>query len=103
MAFSDVGIANMALQRIGAKSRITALADGSTNAIKVQAVWDYILNLVLEEANPKFATVRVALAQNATAPANASVYDYAYTTPVNYLCPADDSDGDRAVYPYPGV
>ena len=99
MAYSVVGIVNMALQRIGAKSSITALTDGTPNAIKANTVWEYIRDEVLEAVKPKFATVRVALAQSATLPANAEVYDFAYPLPVDYLCLADDSKDDPNVWP----
>jgi hypothetical protein len=89
----------MALQRIGAKSSITALTDGTPNAIKANTVWEYIRDEVLEAVKPKFATVRVALAQSATLPANAEVYDFAYPLPVDYLCLADDSKDDPNVWP----
>jgi len=103
MAYSNVGIANMALQRIGAKTSITSLTDGSPNAVKANTVWEYIRDEVLEAVKPKFATLRVSLAQSATAPVNDNLYLYAYPLPTDYLCLADDSKDDLAVYPIPGV
>lgn len=99
MAYSIAGIVNTALQRIGAKGTITGLNDGSPNAIRANTVWEYILNEVLEEIKPKFATVRVALAQGATAPANSEMYDYAYPLPADYLCIAEGSKDDPAISP----
>ncbi|MDD2657196.1 MAG: hypothetical protein PHD04_00860 [Candidatus Pacebacteria bacterium] len=99
MAYSNVGIANMALQRIGARSSITTFNDGSPNAIRVNAVWEYIRDEVIEAIKPKFATVRVALAQSAVSPANTDVWDYAYPLPSDYLCLADDNKDDNAVWP----
>ena len=46
MAYSDVGIANLALIRVGAK-RITALTEDSEQAIVANAVWQYIRDEVL--------------------------------------------------------
>lgn len=103
MAYSDAGIANMALQRIGAKGTITALTDGSTNAVRVNNVWQYIRDEVLETVKPKFATVRVALSQSSTSPANENVYLYAYPLPSDFLCLADGTKDDPAIYPQPGI
>ena len=103
MAYSNVGIANMALYRIGAKSKLTSLTDGSPNAVNVNAVWEYIRDEVLEAVKPKFATVRVELSQSSTSPANEDVYLYAYPLPSDYLCLADDTQDDPAIYPVPGV
>lgn len=99
MAYSVVGIVNMALQRIGAKSSITALTDGTPNAIKANTVWEYIRDEVIEAVKPKFATVRTVLAQSATDPANTDVYEFAYPLPVDYICLADDHEDDPAVWP----
>ena len=99
MSYSIVGIANLALQRIGAKSRITSLTDGSPNAINVNAVWEYILDEVLEFVKPKFATERVVLAQGTTDPANTDVYEFEYPIPSDYLCLAVDTKDDPAVWP----
>src|SRR5450759_3066186 len=100
MAYSNVGIANMMLQRIGAKSSITGWPDLSTNGVKVTLIWEYIRDEVLEAIKPKFATVRVVLAQSSTNPINADVYLYAYPLPSDYLCLADNTKDDPAVYPF---
>ena len=101
MAYSVVGIVNMALQRLGAKSRISNITDSDDpNAIKANAVWEYVRDLVIEEIKPKFATLRIALAQNATAPVNTEIYDFAYALPSDYLCLADDKlNDDPIVWP----
>lgn len=100
MAVSVVGIVNLALQRIGAKGRITSMtATDDPNAIKANTVWEMIRDEVLEEIKPKFATVRVPLAQNATDPANEDIYEFAYTMPADYLCLADGSKDDPAISP----
>jgi len=99
MAYSNVGIANMMLQRLGAKSRLTSLTDGSPNAVPVNTIWEYIRDEVLEAVKPKFATVRVELAQSTTDPINTNVYLYAYPLPSDYLCLADDRADDPVVWP----
>ena len=100
MAYSIIGIVNMALQRIGAKGRITNITDAADpNAVKANAVWEYIRDEVLEEVKPKFATFRVALAQSATAPANSETYDYAYPLPNDYICLANGIADDPPVWP----
>jgi len=105
MAYSNVGIVNMALQRIGAKSSVTTLdpPDGSPNSIKAYAVWEYILDEVLETVKPKFATVRRALSQSTTDPINTDVYEYSYPLPADFICFADDYKDDLAVWPQPGI
>lgn len=100
MAYSNVGIANMMLQRIGAKSSITSLTDGSVNAVKINSMWEYIRDEVLEAIKPKFATVRVVLAQSSTDPVNTDVYLYAYPLPSDYLCLADSTKDDPTVSPF---
>lgn len=96
MAYSVVGIVNLSLGRVGAKGNISALTENSPNAIKANAVWEYIRDLVLEQVKPKFATMRVALAQSVTAPA--SRYLYAYVMPSDYLCLADGRRDDPPIY-----
>jgi hypothetical protein len=99
MAYSIVGIANMALQKLGAKSSITSLTDGTPNATKVSVVWEYILNETLETIKPSFAKVRVALSQSSTTPANDDQYLYAYPFPSDYLALADGRADDVAIWP----
>lgn len=96
MAFSQVGIVNMSLGRIGVK-RIASMTEDSAQAIAANAVYEYILKEVLEVKDWRFAKERVALAKNATAPANK--YLYAYTLPSDFLRIAASSVGDPAVYP----
>jgi len=93
----------MTLQRIGAKTSITSLTDTSTNAVKINTVWEYIRDEVLEAVKPKFATVRVELSQSTTDPVNDDVYLYAYPLPTDYLCLADDRKSDLSIWPIPGV
>jgi hypothetical protein len=103
MAYSDTSIANMALQRIGAKGTVTSLTDGSTNAVRINNVWQYIRDEVLEAVKPKFATVRVALSQSSTSPANEDVYAYAYPLPSDFICLAENIKDDPVVWPSPDV
>jgi len=91
MAYSQVGIVNLALIKIGSK-RITAMSENSEPAIVANAIWQYIRDEVLEAKDWRFAKLRVALAQNATTPAYG--YDYAYTLPTDFirLCRQDKTD-----------
>jgi hypothetical protein len=59
--YSAVSIANLALGRLGARNTITSLTDNSPNAVKVNAVWDHIIQEVLSERDWKFAKIRVNL------------------------------------------
>ena len=95
MAYSNVGIANLALGRIGV-SKISVLTEKSDQSIAVNAVWEYIRDEVLEEIKPKFATIRVALAQSITTPIYG--WKYAYAIPADFLCLAENYDYDPVVY-----
>jgi hypothetical protein len=100
MAYSKVRIANRALQVIGAKGSITALPDAANpNAVKVNNIWDEVLDIVLADVKPRFATLRTGLSQSATSPANACRWKYAYPLPADYLCPAVDNADDPWIWP----
>ena len=60
MSSIPLGIVNMALSRIGAKS-IASLADGSSNSLKINNVYAFILGQVLQAADWKFAKTRATL------------------------------------------
>lgn len=97
MALSKTSVANAALQLAKAKARVVNVdSDTSDNAIKVRNIWEYIEREVLEAVKPKFATVRVALAKNATAPIYG--WDYAYALPAEFVCFGDDKENDPVVY-----
>ena len=83
MNYSPVGIANMALQRIGARGTIGSLTEDSPNAIKINIVWDMIFQEVLSERDWKFAKTRIQLQQNATRPVGG--YRWAYPLPSDFL------------------
>lgn len=85
MAYSELGIINLALGRIGVKA-ITAddwATPSSTQAVKVAAVWEYIRDEVLEAADWKFAKKRSRLALLEETPA--SDFNYAYRLPQDFL------------------
>jgi hypothetical protein len=63
MAYSILGIVNMALGRIGVK-RITSWPDATTSqGIAANAVWEFIRDEVLESRDWRFAKTRSVLAQ----------------------------------------
>ncbi len=83
MAYSDAGIINLALLDIGADT-ITTLTDvDSPNALKANAIFEYILDEVLQARDWSFAKTRVELSKSATAP----LYGYAcaYSLPADFL------------------
>jgi len=96
MAYSQVGIVNLSLIKIGAK-RITAMTEDSESAIVANTIWQYIRDEVLAAKDWRFAKTRVALAKNATAPAYA--FDYAYTLPADFLRIARQDKSDASVFP----
>ena len=83
MNYSAVGIANMALQRIGARGTISSFTDGSANANKVNTVWDMVFQEVLSARDWKFAKTRIELEQNSSSPVGG--YLYAYSLPSDFL------------------
>ncbi len=100
MAYSKVRIANRALQAIGAEGSITVLPDPTNdNAVKVNNIWDEVLDEVLADVKPRFATLRTSLSQSATSPANTDKWKHAYPLPVDYLCPAIDNADDPWIWP----
>ena len=94
--YSKIAIVSMALGRIGAP-KITSLADGSVAANQADLVYDMVRDEVLEAADWNFATVRAALSQSTTAPAQG--YDFAYPLPADFLRLATDKADDPRVYP----
>ncbi len=83
MAYSITGIANLALIKMGADT-ITAITDtGDEKARKLNAVWEYVRDEVLEEKEWNFAKKRVELAQSVDAPEFG--YDHKYALPSDYL------------------
>lgn len=83
MNYSQVGIANLALQRIGARGDIVSLTQNSPNAVKVLACWDYVFQEVLSVRDWKFAKTRIELQQISTRPVGG--YRFAYALPPDFL------------------
>lgn len=83
MNYSQVGVANLALQRIGARGSISSLTDGSSNANKVNNCWNYVFAEVLSERDWKFAKLRVQLQQSSVTPVYG--YKFAYGLPADFL------------------
>jgi len=79
---SKVDIANGTLRLIGASS-ITSFTDGTKNANVINDMYDDRLEELLRIHDWNFATKRVKLAQDATAPAFG--WDHAYSTPSDWL------------------
>lgn len=96
MAYSQVGIVNLACSKVGAKS-ITSIDDGSAQAVKAKVLWEYLRDEVLEAAEWRFAKARVALAQSTTEPV--SGWLYAYPLPSDFLRICKGRLDDPAVYP----
>jgi hypothetical protein len=94
MAYSIVGIANLALMNIGVGA-IASLTEGTVQSINCNNSWEYIRDEVLSKRDWKFAKTRVALAKNATDPANG--YLYAYTLPTDFLRLCLTKKDDRSV------
>lgn len=61
MNYSQAGISNVALGRIGARGQIVDVNENSPNAVKVLAVWDAVFQEVLSERDWRFAKTRAVL------------------------------------------
>jgi len=96
MAYSVVGIVNLALGKIGV-GRISSLTEDSEQAIVANSILQYIRDEVLEAYDWKFATVRKALVQSTIEPAN--FYSYAYPLPADFLRLTTERRNDPRVYP----
>lgn len=83
MNYSAVGIANVALLRIGARGTISSFQDDSPNAIKVNTVWNSVFQEVLSERDWKFAKTKVELQQSTIKPVFG--YCFAYSLPADFL------------------
>jgi len=95
LAYSNVGIVNLALRRIGV-ARIASFTEDSPQAIDANACWEYIRDIVLEAKNWKFATLRYKLTQSTLTPEFG--YDYAYGLPVDFLRLAYATKDEPSVY-----
>jgi hypothetical protein len=81
--YSQASIANLALNRIGARGDITDVNENSPNAKKVLSVWDAVFQEVLSERDWKFAKTRIALQLSPNPPLYA--YKYAWALPSDFL------------------
>jgi hypothetical protein len=90
---SEVGICNLALQRVGAK-RIASLTEDSKNARECNTAYESVRDKELRKFVWKFAKKRAALAPNATAPD--FDYSYKFELPSDFirLVSAKAADGD---------
>lgn len=86
MARSNVSVANMALQKLGA-ARVVSLTEDTTNARNVNACFDEIVKQELRAHLWNFAILRVVLAPSATTPITSpdQPYNYAFPLPADCL------------------
>lgn len=96
MAYSQVGIINLALGRIGVK-KISSMTEDSMQAIAAKVVWDYLLDEVLQAKDWKFAKTRAVLAKSVTIPEYG--WDFAYPLPGDFLRLAQATADDPALDP----
>jgi len=98
MAYTQVGIVNLALYRIGVK-KIATMADDTAAAIKANDVWEYIRDEVLQARDWKFAKTRAELTMLEETPL--SNWSYAYRLPQDFLRLAFNTEekDDPVVYP----
>lgn len=80
MAISKVALCNLALARIGTRSRITSIDEASTEAAALKTFFDAARDQVLNDHPWNFATKRQALAESAIDPPADWTYRYDYPT-----------------------
>jgi hypothetical protein len=83
LAYSNVGIVNLSLARIG-EGAISSIDGTDSTSILAKQVYDYVLDEVLEEHDWTFAKKSYALAQDATAPVDPA-YNFRYALPSDYI------------------
>ncbi len=83
MNYSQTGIANLALGRIGARGGISSINENKPNAKKVLDVWDAIFQEVLSERDWKFAKTRTPLQLSPQRPLYS--YKHAWALPSDFL------------------
>lgn len=83
MNYSQTSIANLALNRIGARGTITDINENTPNAKKVLLVWDAIFQEVLSERDWKFAKTRQPLQLSNVTPLY--TYRFAWALPGDFL------------------
>lgn len=84
MNYTKTSIANLALNRIGARGQIVNIdTEHSPNALKCLNVWDAIFAEVLSERDWKFAKTRQPLALSPVTPLY--TYRFAWALPVDFL------------------
>ena len=83
MNYSQTGISNLALGRIGARGGISDINENKPNAKKVLDVWDAIFQEVLSERDWKFAKTRTPLQLSPQRPLYA--YKHAWAMPSDFL------------------
>jgi hypothetical protein len=82
MGYSQTGIVNLGLLRIGANI-IADIDEGSANSIKAKAIWDYVFDELMQARDWRFAKTRAKLAKSSTSPLYA--YQFAYPLPPDFL------------------
>lgn len=90
MAYSDINIANRALQKLGAAS-ITSFNDASNNARAINVAYNQVRDAELRRHRWKFAIVRTTLPALSAAPLS-GVYSLQYQLPANCLRVLDVGD-----------
>lgn len=83
MNYSQTGIANLALGRIGARGGISDINENTPNAKKVLVAWDAIFQEVLSERDWKFAKTRTQLQLSPQVPLY--TWHHAWAMPSDFL------------------
>ncbi len=98
MAYSQVGIVNLALIRIKVPV-IASMSESSSAATYASAVWEYVRDEVLEEHDWNFAKLTAELAQDTATPTDPK-WDYRYVKPANCLKIRSIVDEGNTPYEY---
>lgn len=99
MAYSIVGVANMALSHLG-QPKIASLTESASAPAVVSSInvnLPFVIGEILESADWVFAKTRVTLEKNSTTPVQGFLY--AYTLPADFVRPCRQRKDDPPVYP----
>ena len=97
---SEVGIVNIALQRIKNTKRISDLGEGTKEANAADDIYDEMRDLLLDLHTWNFATKRVKLGRLSSTPAFG--WDYEYELPADFIrvvsAHNNSDERDRLIY-----
>jgi len=97
MAYSKIGIMNLALGKLGISRVIASLTEDTAERIAATTVWDYIVDEVLEAMKPFFARTRTRLHRSDVIPPFG--FEFSYIMPSDFLKLVNPKPDYPSIYP----